>query len=200
MNTPSSNSVDRNLLPNNDRTHYPFERQQERLGSVHWKLLAADLLLLGVPPFVLSRVRTQSLRLAGVRIGRASAFWGRPTLVGSGNIAGRLKIGDHCGFNEGCFFDLEDNITIGSHVAVGHFAMFLTKTHEAGTGLQRAGNRTTAPVTIQDGAWLASRCTVLPGVTIGAGCVVAAGVVVRETLPDNTLFTGLQKISIAKWR
>jgi len=189
-----------NLSPNNDYVEDLFEHQRERLGPIHWKLLAVDLLYLGVPPFVLSRVRTQSLRLAGVRIGHASAFWGRPTLVGSGDIAGRLKIGDHCGLNEGCFFDLEDSVTIGNHVAVGHFAMFLTKTHASGTGLQRAGKLRKAPVTIQDGAWLASRCTILPGVTIGAGCVVAAGVVVRETLPDNVLFTGVQKISIAKWR
>jgi maltose O-acetyltransferase len=42
-----------------------------------------------------------------------------------------------------------------------------------------------APITIGDGAWLGARSTILPGVTIGAGAVVAAGsVVIGDVAPD----------------
>ena len=37
-----------------------------------------------------------------------------------------------------------------------------------------------APVTIEDGAWIAAGVTLLPGVTVGRGAVVAAGAVVTK--------------------
>jgi putative colanic acid biosynthesis acetyltransferase WcaF len=46
-----------------------------------------------------------------------------------------------------------------------------------------------APIRIRDGAWVAARATVLPGVTIGNGAVVGAGTVVSQDVPDLTLVT-----------
>jgi acetyltransferase-like isoleucine patch superfamily enzyme len=57
-----------------------------------------------------------------------------------------------------------------------------------------------APIVIDDGVWLAARCTIMPGVTIGAGAVIGASVVVSVDVPPNTLVMGAQKVSIAKWR
>jgi maltose O-acetyltransferase len=145
-------------------------------------------------------VRTLALRWSGIRMGRATGFWGMPTLIGTGPIASRLTIGDHCGFNQGCFFDLEDRITIGDHVSVGHDVMFLTTTHAPGPAAERAGAVVRAPIAIHDGVWLAARCTIMPGVTIGAGAVIGASVVVSADVPPNTLVMGAQKVSIAKWR
>lgn len=173
---------------------------REQIGSAHWALWAADLAFRGVPAFVASRMRTQALRAAGVRIGRASVFWGRPTLVGTGDVASRLTIGGDTGFNEGCFFDLEDSITIGNHVAVGHNVMFLTRTHAPGGADRRAGPTVRAPIVVEDGAWLGARCIILPGVRVGAGAVIAASVTVAQDVPPNTLLNGAQKVSLAKWR
>jgi maltose O-acetyltransferase len=47
------------------------------------------------------------------------------------------------------------------------------------------------PVSIEDGAWIAARVTILPGVTIGRGTVVAAGAVVTRDVPPNTLAAGV---------
>lgn len=164
------------------------------------RLLVVEQLFRHVPPFVANRLRTQALRMTGVRIGDASAFWGLPTLVGSGAFWERLRVGSHCGFNDGCFFELEDNITIGEHVSVGHDVMFLTQSHELGQSTRRAGTPRHAPIVIEDGAWLGARATVLPGITIGAGAVIGASVVVSKDVPPNTLVMGAQQISLAKWR
>jgi len=160
------------------------------------KLGVVGCIFRAVPPFILGRTRTQALRLIGIQIGRGTAFWGLPTLVGSGQIERRLTIGDHCGFNVGCFFDLERTIAIGSQVDVGHHVMFLSQTSKrySPQSWQDRG------ITVGDGVWLGARCTVLPGVKIGAGSVVAAGAVVTENLPENTLFTGSRHISLARWR
>ena len=48
-----------------------------------------------------------------------------------------------------------------------------------------------APVTIKKNAWIAIRTTILPGVTIGEGSIVAAGSVVTKDVPKNTLVGGI---------
>jgi maltose O-acetyltransferase len=169
-------------------------------GGLHLRLLVAGLMFRGVPAFVAGRLRTLALRAAGVHIGNASVFWGSPTIVGTGNVADLLRVGDHCGFNKGCFFDLEERITIGNHVAVGHDVAFLTQTHFTGPGAQRAGLDRRAPIVVQDGVWLGARCMIMPGVTIGAGAVIGASVVVTADVVPDTLLMGTQKVSLTKWR
>jgi len=171
-----------------------------RLGDVHWRLLAARALVGWVSPFVASRVRTRLLRAAGIAIGKSSAFWGFPRLVGSGAIERRLVIGAHCGFNAGAFFELENSVTIGDHVSVGQHVTFLTRTHAVGPPGERAGARRRAPIVVGNGAWLGARATILAGVTIGARSVIGAGVTVIKDVPEDTLLTGAPPISIARWR
>lgn len=173
---------------------------RERVGSLHWRLLAFEAAFRPLPPFIASRLRTQSLRLTGVRIGSASIFWGMPKLVGTGPITERLTVGTYCGFNEGCFFELEADIEIGNHVAVGHDVMFLTRGAHVGGAAQRAGAPKLAPIVVREAAWIGSRCVILPGVTIGASSVIGAGLVVSKDVPDNTLLTGGPPVSIARWR
>jgi maltose O-acetyltransferase len=69
-----------------------------------------------------------------------------------------------------------------------------------GPAAQRAGVPLRAPVVIEDGAWVGARCTIMPGVTIGAGAVVGASMMISKDVPANTLLLGPQKISLAKWR
>ncbi len=141
-----------------------------------------------------------ALRGAGVQVGKSSSFWGLPGFGGDGAIAQRLSIGEHCGFNFGCYFELDDAITIEDHVSVGHEVMFLTRRYDARSPQRRAGTPSTAPIRVGKGAWLGARCVVLPGVSIGAGSVVGASVVVAQDVPANVLLSGNRQISIAKWR
>lgn len=46
-------------------------------------------------------------------------------------------------------------------------------------------------VLIKEGAWIGAGAIILPGVTIGKFSVIAAGSVVRENVPDNTLAAGV---------
>jgi len=153
-----------------------------------------------LPPFVGFRAITTSLRLAGVRVASSTAFWGMPTLVGPGDVASRLEIGELCGLNFGCYFELDATVSLADHVAVGHEVMFLTRTHDPKRPERRGEPAGAKPIRVEAGVWLGSRCTVLPGVTIGAGSVIGASVVVREDVPPNTLVAGARRVSIAKWR
>lgn len=47
-----------------------------------------------------------------------------------------------------------------------------------------------APVHIEDHVWLCTGCTIMPGVTIGEGSVVAANAVVTKSVPPRSLVAG----------
>jgi maltose O-acetyltransferase len=163
-------------------------------------LTAVELLFRNVPPFVGARALTLGLRASGVKMGRTSAFWGMPSFGGGGAPEALLSIGEHCGFNLGCYFELDAPIAIADHVSVGHEVLFLTTTRESRDPLRRGTAAGGMPITVEAGVWIGSRSIIHPGVTIGAGSVIAASAIVKDSVPANTLFTGTRKISIAKWR
>ncbi|TSA24096.1 MAG: acyltransferase [Bacteroidetes bacterium] len=49
---------------------------------------------------------------------------------------------------------------------------------------------TTAPIVIEDETWLGANCVVLPGVTIGKHCVIAAGSIVTKDVPSYSVAAG----------
>lgn len=73
-----------------------------------------------------------------------------------------------------------NKIMIGTNVAISREAFICTATHDI-----NYANRplTTAPITICDGVWIGARSTILPGVTIGEGAVIAANAVVTKDVP-----------------
>lgn len=149
------------------------------------------------PPFTLARAISGALRLGGAEVAPSVIFWGMPTLIGS---AAQLQIGELCGLNFGCYFELDAPITLEPHVAVGHEVMFLTRTYEIGEPGRAARPSGAKPIRIGAGSWLGSRCTILPGVTIGPGSVIGAAAVVSEDVPPNTLVSGKRRLSLEKWR
>ena len=50
---------------------------------------------------------------------------------------------------------------------------------------------TPRPVVIGDDVWIGANAVILPGVTIGRHAVVAAGAVVTQDVPENTLVGGV---------
>ena len=164
---------------------------RDETEGLHPRLLLAQVLLAPLPTYVGGRLRAALLRLAGVRVGPGTVIWGTPAITGQGNLCRRLRIGSYCWINVGCAFDLGDAVDIGDRVSIGHELLVLTTTHALGTPDRRSGPVTTRPVRIESGAWIGSRCTILPGVTVGAGAVVAAGAVVTQNVPANTLVGGV---------
>ena len=164
---------------------------RDEVHHFNLRLLILRVLFAPMPLFVGSRTRTAGLRLAGFRIGRGTLMWGLPVLTGGAGLEQRLQIGQECWFNAGCRLDLSDTITIGDRVAFGHEVLIMTSSHDLGDPARRAGPLYTRPVTIGTGAWLGARAVILPGVSIGAGAVIAAGAVVNRDVPPNTLVGGV---------
>ena len=81
-------------------------------------------------------------------------------------------------------------VTIGADVQIGPNVQLLTAIHPLDPVERRRGTEVAKPVSIGDGAWLASGVIVLPGVTIGADAVVGAGSLVTKDLPAGHLCFG----------
>ena len=57
--------------------------------------------------------------------------------------------------------------------------------------LRRDGSQFSAPVAIEDDVWIGGQVTILPGVTIGRGSVIAAGAVVTANVPPVVVAGGV---------
>ena len=83
----------------------------------------------------------------------------------------------------------QGGVYIGDNVLIGHNACLLTLNHQENP--EKRANLLPAPVKIGTGAWLGSNVTVLPGVTIGDGAIIAAGAVVTKDVEANTIVAGI---------
>ena len=81
-------------------------------------------------------------------------------------------------------------IDIGDEVMIAHKVNLITGGHPVDPD-QRRAYLTAAPITIEKNVWIGAAATVLPGVHIGAGAVVAAGAVVTRDVPPATLVAGV---------
>jgi maltose O-acetyltransferase len=163
----------------------------EELSAFHLRLLLLKATTFFLPNYGGNRWRTFMFRLVGFQIGTRTVIGGIPTLTGGKALHKHLVIGEDVWLNFGCIFDLEDQITIGNRVDMGHEILIITTTHEIGDQSRRATKRITKPVVIENGVWLGARCTLLPGITIGEGAIVAAGAVVTKDVAPNTIVGGV---------
>jgi maltose O-acetyltransferase len=107
-------------------------------------------------------------------------------------VTGRhISIGARTFINHGAYLDAGGGrIQIGDRCLVGPQVMILTATHEIVNG-HVARRQTNRDVTVGNDVWLGARSTILPGVTIGTGCVIAAGAVVTRDCEPGGLYGGV---------
>jgi maltose O-acetyltransferase len=183
-------------FPSNNDLVLSTRRQVEFLQA----RLSVALALAGwIPPYAGGSIRLLLLRAGGVRIGTGTGIGGRIWIAGGSRCATRFEIGNDCFLNDGCRFDVSAEVKIGDRVFFGHDAAVLTATHEMGDRHRRAGRTISAPVTIESGAWVGARATILGGTRIGHGSVVAAGAVVIRSVPPNTLVGGVPAVVIREF-
>lgn len=118
------------------------------------------------------------------------------------NVQGRfyLLTGFHLAVNDGAALtlgsgyinndatiDCFEAITIGHGVAISSGVTIRDSDNHAING----NAKVTAPIVIGDHVWIGLNATILKGVRIGNGAVVAAGAVVTADVPENTLVGGV---------
>ncbi len=163
----------------------------QEFGAFHFRLQLACLVLKPFPPYTAFRFRTWLLRSIGFSIGEHTTIMGTPRIVGPPDLYTKLVIGKKCLITPDCYFDIGGKITIGDNVGIGPQTTIITGTHQIGPYARRMGALYRQDVEIGEGVWIGARCTILPGVKIGNGVVVAAGAVVTKSIPGNMLIGGV---------
>ena len=130
---------------------------------------------------------------------RVRRFWLRRTLgrFGADAFVGmhvqlfapqNVHLDDRCVVNPNCILDGREGLWIAPDVDIGPHTQIWTLGHDPNDdGHATAG----APVHIEDHVWIAARATILPGVTLGRGAVVAAGAVVTKDVPPLAIVAGV---------
>lgn len=88
-----------------------------------------------------------------------------------------------------------DWIRLGDQVTVSQDAFLCTASHDITSPIMEL---TTAPLLLKDQCWVCARAIILPGVTLGEGCVVAAGAVVTKNVAPWTIVGGNPATALGK--
>ena len=151
------------------------------------KLLANTIISSALFPV---RLRLPALRLIGVRAGRGE-IRARVTIAGPD-----LVLGTGVFVNTGTSLHNQAGIVLEDNVALAHEVMLVTRGHQIGPAGRRQGKLISAPITVGAGTWIGARAVVLPGVTIGSGCVIAAGALVTRDCEPNGLYRGVPAVRV----
>jgi acetyltransferase-like isoleucine patch superfamily enzyme len=103
----------------------------------------------------------------------------------------RLTIGDNCFINYGTSIAATQSVSIGSGANIGTYVIIMDNDFHRIEPERRDERPPSKPVVIEDNVWIGARAIVLPGVTIGAGSVVAAGAVVAQDVPPRSIVGGV---------
>ena len=102
----------------------------------------------------------------------------------------RLSVGDNVYIGHGSYIG-DGDIRLDSEVVIGPFCSISAGNHLFKDNSVRFGGYEYRPVRIGRGTWLGSHVTVTAGVEIGKGCLIAAGSVVTEDIPDGVVAGGV---------
>ena len=107
------------------------------------------------------------------------------------NAVGDVVIGDHTRI--GLHNTIIGPVTIGSHVNLAQGITVTALNHNFEAPERRIDEQgvSTQQVTIGDDIWIGANAVVLPGVTVGNHCVIAAGAVVTKDVPPHSLVAGV---------
>jgi putative colanic acid biosynthesis acetyltransferase WcaF len=157
-----------------------YVARRSKLIEAIWFVIEACVINNKLLPF--SAVRVALLRLFGAKIGTGCRFV-HPLRV---KAPWNLEVGDHCWFGVDVWIYNQALIRIGSHVCISQGTFLSAGSHDMSTTMDLR----VAPIVIEDGVWITSKCVVQMGVTIGRSAVVTPLSVVHRSLDAEGVYGG----------
>jgi acetyltransferase-like isoleucine patch superfamily enzyme len=106
---------------------------------------------------------------------------------------GSISIGSHSTLNPYSMVYGHGGLDIGSGVRIAAHTTVIPANHNfesADTPIWKQG-LSKKGIEIEDDVWIGANCTILDGVTVGEGSVVAAGAVITESVEPYTVVGGV---------
>ena len=134
-----------------------------------------------------------------ITVGKQVKIWSQ---LGTTDIhawpGARIEIGDGTFINTACILSARQLIRIGRNCQIANQVILMDNDFH-GT-IDRQQEPEPSPIILEDNVWIATRCTVLKGVRIGEGAVVAAGSVVTKDVAPYTMVGGVPARFIKRLR
>ncbi len=146
---------------------------------------------------ILNRSSKRWYRKLGVKLAENSRIYRGLTVLGSYS---NIELGKNAEITTGCFLLAKDKIIIGENSTLAYKTIVLTSANPNGpyNKLINVYPKYKAPVIIGHDSWVGAGAILLPGITIGNFCVVAAGAVVTKDVPDYTVVAGVPAKPVKK--
>ncbi|ULO03479.1 DapH/DapD/GlmU-related protein [Campylobacter sp. RM12651] len=100
-----------------------------------------------------------------------------------------ISVGKNVFINSGCKFQDQGGIYIGNNVLIGHNVVLATINHDINPF--KRSDMVLKPITIEDNVWIGSNATILSGVNIKKGSIIAAGAVVTKDVEEFQIVAGV---------
>jgi acetyltransferase-like isoleucine patch superfamily enzyme len=123
------------------------------------------------------------LRAGGAKIGKGSSIWRNSEVLGVDN----LVMGEDSVIAWHCQVDARAGLIIGDHVAIASHVLIIAGSHDL-TAPEFWS--VSAPIYIDDYAWIASRALIGHGAHIGQGAVVTANTIVSKAIAPYKIVGG----------
>ena len=163
-----------------------FVRGRPKVVEGLWHLLQAMLLSSWLPG---SFHRRMLLRVFGASIGTGVVI--KPGV--RVKFPWKLKVGNHSWIGEHVWIDNLAPVTIGANCCLSQGAYLCTGSHDWS---RRHFDLIVKPIRLEDGAWVAAKACVGPGVTVGQGAILAMGSVAVTDLAPWQIYQGNKAVHL----
>ena len=142
-----------------------------------------------IPPTRLFVEKRALLRWAGAEAGKNF----RVASSARFHLAGKLTIGENSWIGHGVLIaGGKSSVCIGKNVDIAPRVSIITGSHNPHSSPDKAaGDGYSLPINISDGVWIGTTSTILGGVELESQCIIAAGALVRRSVPSKQIVAGV---------
>lgn len=150
------------------------------------------MFLFFLPPTRCFRLKHLLVKCAGYSVAKGVSINGQTCFFGSGAVT--FGENSWIGLKVTFYTTSEASVAIGKNCDIGPEVSFVTGSHQMGGTARRAGRGISADIKVGNGCWIGARVTVLGGVTIGDGVMIAAGSLITKDVTSDCLIAGVPAV------
>ena len=172
-----------------------LQRPFSQARTIHRRVVLGLLgLKTGSSTVIYPKVQWPLFSLKQISIGKRVQIGARSHLfIPADNKSATIEIGDDSILGENLNICALGRIHIGKDCVFSHDIYIADSEHVIGRGIKvrESGIIFRGTVRIGDRCFIGRNATILPGVVLGANCVVGAGSVVTKSFPPNSVIAGI---------